>query len=182
MSDAERPEWKSKSNSRFSAQPSMPVFNSPTVKPISWTASEYVSHDKSTTWFVQFGLVVLLISGAIYVFTRDLMSVFYITIFGIGFGIFAGRKPQVLQYTLDSRGVHIGNKSYPISMFKSFAVVEEEGIHSIQLMPMKRFMPSISVYFAPDDEQEIMQSLSSMLPLEQRKQDSIDRLMHRIRF
>jgi hypothetical protein len=47
---------------------------------------------------------------------------------------------------------------------------------------MQRFMPAISMYFEPQEEAKIVDALSSYIPREDRKQDAIDRMMHRIRF
>jgi hypothetical protein len=48
---------------------------------------------------------------------------------------------------------------------------------------MKRFMPYIPMYYAPDQEDAILDTLSQYLPFEaERRQDPIDRFMHKIRF
>lgn len=149
---------------------------------VSWTASEYVSHDKSMGWFIRFGAVALLAIGFIYLLTRDITSVVLLTILGIVFAVFAGRKPEVLAYSIDNSGIQVGRKLYPINVFRSFSIIQEGAIRSILLMPLKRFMPAISVYYAPEDEAKIINALGDLLPHENRKQDPIDKLMLRIRF
>ena len=101
---------------------------------------------------------------------------------GAAFGAFAARKPQELKYRLDNSALHVGDRSYLYSQFKSFTVIEEGLIHSIMLMPLQRFMPPLSVYYAPEDEDKISEALSSYLPYEDRKQDFIDKLMRKVRF
>lgn len=152
------------------------------VQEISWSASEYIHHDKGAGWFVIYGLSSIVGITFIYVLTRDYISIVVLSVLAIGFGVFAGRKPETLNYLIDSSGVHIGSKLYPINMFKSFAVVEEGAINSIALIPLKRFMPTIAMYCAPEDEKKIIDSLSTMLPQEERQQDRVDKLMHKIRF
>ncbi len=149
---------------------------------VSWTASEYVSHDKSMGWFIRFGAVALLAIGFIYLLTRDVTSVVLLSILGIVFAVFAGRKPEVLEYSIDNSGIQVGRKLYPINVFRSFSIIQEGAIRSILLMPLKRFMPAISVYYAPEDETKIINALGDLLPHEDRKQDPIDKLMLRIRF
>ena len=155
---------------------------SKSVKAVSWTASEYIEHDKSAGWYIRFMLVAVVSIGLIYLLTRDLMSVVLLTLLAVGFAIFAARKPDVLQYQLDNQGITIGKKHYPISLFRSFAVIEEGAFHSITLLPMKRFMPAISLYYDPDNEQAIIETFSNLLPQEDRKQDPLDKFMHHIRF
>ncbi len=152
------------------------------IDPVSWTASEYIEHEKSAGWFVRYVLAVIVLVSLIFLLTREWFSVILTFALAVVFGIFAARKPTVLQYHLDNRGVVIGQKLYPISLFRSFAVVDEGAFHSIILLPMKRFMPSISIYYAPDDEAAILNAFSLLLPQETHQHDAIDRLMHRIRF
>lgn len=152
------------------------------TKTVSWTASEYVSHEKSAGWYVRFGLVAVVAIAIVYLITGDYISIILLSLLAVVFVVFAARKPDVLQYQLDNRGITIGSKFYPVSLFRSFAVIEEGAFRSITLLPMKRFMPSISLYYAPEDEQPIMEAFGRLLPHETRQQDSIDKFMHRIRF
>lgn len=152
------------------------------VSAVTWTASEYVEHDKSAGWYIRFALVAVLGIGVIFFLTRDFMSVILLGVIAVAFGIFAARKPSVLQYKLESSGITIGSKFYPINLFRSFAVVEEGAFHTITLLPLKRFMPAISLYYAPDDEPAILKTFSALLPQESRSQDALDKFMHHIRF
>lgn len=105
-----------------------------------------------------------------------------IIIVAILFGIMAARKPRELPYSIDATGLHIGDKSYSFGNFKSFSVVQEEGIESIWLLPLQRFAPGLSIYFAPGDRDRILAILDDFLPVEEKELDLVDRLMHKIRF
>lgn len=154
----------------------------PLIQPVTWTASEYVEHDKSTGWFVRFGIVAFLGIGLIFFLTRDITSVILLTILVVIFGVFAGRKPRVLQYRVDNHGITVGEKMYPASLFRSFALMQEGGLHSITLLPLKRLSQSLSVYFAPEDEAAILEAFSQLWPQEVHQPDAVDKFMHRIRF
>lgn len=149
---------------------------------ITWTASEFIEHEKSASWYMQFGLASGLGIVIIYLITRDLFSVAVLVLFAAAFMVFAARKPKVLQYSLSNNVMQVGKRGFKLDTFKSFAVVDEGAIHSISLLPLKRFMPALTVYYAPDDEEKIVQFLGNFLPQEDHKQDSIDRFMHKIRF
>lgn len=153
-----------------------------THETVTWTASEYVAHEKTAGWYFALAGAVVMFAAVVYVLTRELISPIVILIMGAAFGSFAARKPEELTYTLDSTALHIGQKTFPYAQFKSFTILEEGPIHSIILMPMQRFMPPLSVYFDPADEDKIADALSSYLPYEDRKQDYIDRLMRKVRF
>ncbi len=149
---------------------------------VAWSASEYVHHEKDAKWYFAYSGISIAILAVVYLLTRDLISVGILAVLAIGFGVFAARKPETLDYRIDASGIHIGPKLYPVTMFKSFAVVEEGSINSIALMPLKRFMPPITMYCAPEDEKKVEQALGAMLPQETREQDRVDKLMHKVGF
>lgn len=160
--------------------------NVPAPKPsqgtVTWSASEFIEHEKSAGWYLVFVLVVVAILGVVFLLTRDFISISLLGVLAVTFGVFASRKPRVLNYKLDSKGITIGQKFYPISLFRSFAVLEEGPFRSVNLLPLKRFMPPISLYYAPDDEQDVLSTFASLLPQEVKEPDALDRFMHRIRF
>ena len=92
------------------------------------------------------------------------------------------RKPRELEYNVDDGGLTIGGKHYPYNLFRAFTIAEEDHFHSIDFMPLKRFMPVISIYYDPADEDQIAEVLSAHLPLETHKHDPVEKLMRRIRF
>jgi hypothetical protein len=148
----------------------------------TWSASEFIAYHKNFGWYALAVIVTFAIGGTIYVVTRDLISAFSVVMFGLLFTVFAGRKPRVLQYSIDSSGLHIGEKTYPFGMIRSFSIINEGSFKSINVYPLKRFMPPISVYFEPQEEATIVELLGRYLPQEDKNQDIIDKLMHKIRF
>ncbi len=148
----------------------------------SWTASEFVAYQKSTGWYVQVAAIIIVLAVAAYFLLHDFFAMGAIVIVGIMFAVFGSRKPRVLTYVIDKSGIHVGDKLYAFTTLRSFAVIDEGTLHSITLLPLKRFMPAFSMYFEPTDESHIVELLGSYLPKEDRKQDTVDRLMHRIRF
>jgi hypothetical protein len=43
------------------------------------------------------------------------------------------------------KGVQVDKKLYPYGSFKSFSIIQEEGIESIWFMPLQRFAPGLTV-------------------------------------
>ena len=149
---------------------------------IDWTASEFIAHDKSSGWYARLGGIGLVLAVAIYVVTRDLISTMVVIVGAFAFGYYAGRQPRQLDYRLDEYGLSVGEKSYAYEEFRSFAVVPEGAFSSIIFMPLKRFATLTTIYYAPEDEDKIIQMLLPRLPLEEYRHDYVDRFMHRIRF
>lgn len=159
----------------------------PESKPISkslitWTASEYIEHKKGLFWYVLLFLAAIIVTLLLYWFTKDVVSAAIVFILLSTLAIVAARKPRVLEYSLDTSGLSVGRKFYAYSDFKSFTMEESGPLKSITFLPLKRFMPPVSVYFAAEDENKIVTTLSQLLPYEQRKASSVDNFMRSIRF
>lgn len=149
---------------------------------ISWTASEFIAYQKNKSWYVLAVAGVILVAGLIFFVTKDTISTIVTISLGVLFIVFASRKPRVLNYEISDKGIRIGDKLHLFRTMKSFAVIEEGTIRSIDILPMQRFMPAISMYYDPKDEDVIISSLGKFLPQENREQPLIDKLMHKIRF
>lgn len=149
---------------------------------ISWSASEYISHEKSPMWFAYLASGATVLCAVVFFATRDWIAVTVVGISVLLLGIYANRKPQTRTYKLDSLGLHIDDQLHPYSKFKSFSVVEEGAIRSIWFKPLKRISPVVVVYCAPEEESKIIETLSIYLPHEQRELDQIDRISKQLRF
>ena len=170
--------WQFKSDTQTQTSPA----TSTEVNPVEWSASEFIEHNKTSGWYLLLTAGSLALAAIVYLLTQDKISMAMVVIVAIIFGIFAARKPRVLSYNVDQSGVGIGEKLYPYAHFKSFSVVQEGAIDSIWLMPLKRFMPMLTIYFEPKDEDKIVNTLSHFLPVETHQLDAVDKLMHRLRF
>lgn len=161
-----------------------PVMETQTAPPnsVEWMASEFIAHDKSAGWYTGLAIVGVILAVLIYLITGDFISVSVVVIGIILLGIYGARQPRQLPYRLDRSGVSIGNKTYAYGDFRSFAVLPEGAFSSIVFMPLKRFSPPITIYYAPTDEEKIMAILSQELPFEEHKRDAVDKLMRRIGF
>lgn len=149
---------------------------------VSWTASEFVVHEKSPMWYLAMIGGAALLSIIVYVITRDWFSTLVVIIAAAIFGVAAGRKPRQMQYAVDDHGVSIGRRFYPYGDFRSFSIAEDGPLRSVNFMPLKRFMPALSIYYDPADEQRIGEVLTAHLPMHEHKHDMTERLMRRMRF
>jgi hypothetical protein len=148
---------------------------------VTWTASEYIEHQRGVSWYTLLALATLGLAAAVYFLTKDYFATGTIVALGVIVGAFVGRKPRQVQFELSESGLRIGEKSYSYNLFKSFAVVREGNLISLNLTPIKRFMPPVSAYFDPKDEQKITNIIGEHLPYEERKPGAIDRLSLRLK-
>ncbi len=149
----------------------------------TWTASEYIEHEKSSLWYAGLVLGGIIVSVIVYFISDgDKLTTATILIITMTLVFFASRKPKAKTYEISSKGLTIDGKLFSFADFKSFSVVEEGAIESIWLKSLGRFSPMIIIYFAPEEGGKIADLLSNYLPHEQRELDIIDRALKRLRF
>lgn len=149
---------------------------------VVWSASEFIAHHKSPEWFMGMVGGSVAVAVLVYFITRDIFNTVVVVIAAVIFGVAANRQPRQMQYAVNDHGVEIGRHFYAYDSFRSFSVVNEGPISSIVLMPLKRFMPTLTIYFDPADENRIGDVLIEHLPMHQHEHDLTERLMRRIRF
>src|ERR1019366_1450817 len=66
------------------------------LEPVTWTASEYIAHEKSVLWYLVLALTTAALSTGIYFINHDKISVGVVILVALIFGIYAARKPRVL--------------------------------------------------------------------------------------
>ncbi len=148
---------------------------------VEWQAGEYVHHDKSMRWYLGLlGVLVLLMATAL--FTREWLSIGVFVMMAVAVAVYARRPPHILNYLLDDQGVHIENKSYPYSQFRSFGVLQDADWKSIDLEPTQRFMPRLSLLFDDEELDQITSRLEAELPRVDRRPDLVERVTHAIKF
>ena len=149
---------------------------------VSWTASEYIDHERNPSWYVVLLISTLIVAGLIYVLTKDYFATGTVLIVGAIVGSVAHWKPQQVEYQLSPEGLRVGDKFYSYSQFKTFSIIHEDQLSSLVFHPLKKLLPPISIFFDGDDEDKITDVVGEHLPLEERAPDRIDRLSRRLRF
>lgn len=149
---------------------------------ITWEASEHVHYEKDMTWLASVVVVGLVVAALSWLVLRSWSFALLVVVMTVAVVVMAYRPPRNLRYGLDSSGIHIEEKYYSYGEFRSFGLQQEGGVYSIVMLPIKRLMPAVSVYFPPEHGEQIVDMIGSRLPMEQIKPDFIDRLSKKIRF
>ncbi len=149
---------------------------------VTWTASEFIHHEKGIGWYGALGLVSLIVSALVYLGTKDVVSAGVMLLAAVIFGVYAGYKPRVRKYSLSYDSLQIDARTFSLQDFRYFSISHDGAITSIMLVPLKRFMLPLTLYVGVDVEQRVLEVLDNTLPLEKARTDTIDALMRRIRF
>lgn len=163
---------------------SLPPAPQPVVEQaeLSWEASEYVHHRKSPLWILGYAAVMLSLLAAAFFLTKSLTFTAVVIVMAIAIGVFALRPPRVLHYKLTDQGLQIENSYFRYDAFRAFGIVDDGALFSVMLIPTKRFMPAVTMYFAEEDGEKIVDILGSRLPMQEIHVDVVDRLIRRLRF
>jgi hypothetical protein len=186
--DQENSPWQYKPDKVSASEPnssasdsSVPLPKSTSPKAVAWQGTEYIDAPHGTGWYMALILVTIALAALVYLTSKDKIAAGIIVIVGFIVSVFAAQKPKLANYEVNDSGLSINGKIYSYNGYKSFVVVKEGDLSSINLFPLKRFMPPISAYFDPKDEAKIVQAIGNYLPYEDRKLDTVDRLARRLR-
>ncbi|KKS04064.1 MAG: hypothetical protein UU82_C0013G0011 [Candidatus Nomurabacteria bacterium GW2011_GWC2_41_8] len=120
---------------------------------LSWSALEYEEKERSRDWFWALGIIVATSSIASIIYGNYFFAILLV-LGGVLLGFFAIKKPDVISYELNAKGLKIRNRLYPYENIKSFWVqVGASGETSVKpilfIHSERAFMPILSM---PIDE------------------------------
>ena len=155
---------------------------------IEWSALEYEEKERSSDWFWALGVIV---------FTGSLTALIYgnyffaalIILSGTLLGFFATKKPDLVFYELNDRGLKIRTRLYPYENIQSFWIQIEHPEHRVGLKPIlfvrseRVFMPVISIPI----EEPLAQNIHSIfiskdIPEEEMREHPSEKIMESLGF
>lgn len=149
---------------------------------VTWEASEFVHHEKSSLWFLALVLIAVALLVLDYFLIQSVTFGVLIVVMALTSAVFARRPPRTLTYAVSPDGLLIDQKFFAFEEFRAFGVVQEGAFYSIRMVPNKRFMPMVSVFFPTELGEHIVDVFGSVLPMEQIERDPLDKLVEKIRF
>ena len=149
---------------------------------VEWQAQEYITTDKNPIWYAGLGIFVV---GSIALDVLLLQTFFTVSLLAIVIAIVLivmhVRPARMIHYKLDGNGLSVDDQLYPLADYKSFGVLHDGKENTVHLIPVKRFKPSLQVYFPVESGEAIVDSLSARLPMEELHLDFVDRIVHLFR-
>lgn len=149
---------------------------------LEWEAAEYTHHQKGPAWFLGLaGITVVLIAVAFF-WTHSWTFIALLVVMAVATGVYANRQPRTLHYFLTQHGLRIDASEYHYNDFRAFGVLNDGVSLSVVLIPIKRFMPAVTMFFPDEHGEGIVDILSARLPMEELHLDFIDVLTRKMRF
>jgi hypothetical protein len=148
---------------------------------VQWQATEYVQQDRSARWFIMLAAICLgLIAVALFVM-HSVSFAILVPVMAAALVVYVRRPPAVIDYVVSRKGIHINDHLHSYDEFRSFGILSHDGVHSVVLVPRKRFQLSQTMYFPEDVGEALVDMLAARIPMNEVKQDAIDHLLARLR-
>jgi len=147
---------------------------------IRWEAPEYAHHERNVGWYVIFGAVTLVLAIVAILIIKSITFAILVPVMAVALFVYTQHAPEVLRYTLSRKGLHVNDKLFTYSQFKSFGIVDHNGMHSAVLVPRKRFQLGQTVYFPAEVGEQLVDMLAARLPMKELQPDALDRLLARL--
>lgn len=129
---------------------------------LRWQAPEYVFQDKRSDWFWALGIIA--ISGAVTaVLLGNVLFAALIIIGAFTMALYAARKPRIVSFEINGRGVVASSTLYPFQTLEAFWVDEARHEPVLILQSTKTFMPYIVVPLGDIDLDVVRERLGTRL-------------------
>lgn len=154
---------------------------------LEWSALEYEEKERSADWFWALGVIIVTSSIASIIYSNYFFATLLI-LSGVLLAFFAVKKPEIIHYELNNKGLKIGTRLYPYENIKSFWVqIDHSG--EIEIKPTlfikteRLFMPVISIPIENEMAREIHEVFISInIPEEETKEHPSEKIIEYLGF
>ncbi len=148
---------------------------------LNWSALEYEDKERSVDWFWALGIIIVASSIAAAIYGNYFFAMILV-IGGILLGFFAIKKPNMVSYELDKKGLKINTHFYTYQNIKSFWVHTGEK-PTLFIKSDRFFMPVISMPIEENLAEEIKNlMLSNNIAEEEMHEHASEKIMESLGF
>jgi hypothetical protein len=150
---------------------------------IRWQAHEYEYVEKDSNWYWAVGIIT--VAGAVVAFIAgNILFGILILLAGFTLSMHAARKPELMNFEINPKGVMSDSTLYPYTTLESFWVDDMSDVNpKIILKSEKLFMPHIIIpYPADTDPEELRDYLGYYIAEEEMYEPFSHKLMEYLGF
>jgi len=151
------------------------------LEDLKWSALEYEEKERSTDWFWALGIIVVAVCITSIIYKNYFFAILTI-LSGILLGFFAIKKPEMVSYELNKKGLKIKTRLFPYKTIKAFFI--HIGPKSTLFIRSGRmFMPTLSIPIQNEMAEEIKSiMLLNNIKEEEMKENPSDKIMESLGF
>lgn len=151
------------------------------MEKLEWSALEYEEKEREADWFWALGTIVVASSLAAIIYGNYFFAVLLV-ISGILLGFFAIKKPDMVSFELNDKGLKVRTRFYPYENIKSFWV-QTEPKPVLFIKTERVFMPIIAVPLEESFSTSVRDTfLSKNVPEEEMKEHVSEKIMESLGF
>jgi len=143
---------------------------------ISWHALEYKKKEKTADWYWAVIIIALSISILSF-FLHDVLFGLLIIIATAALLIFSSRNPEIVEVSVDKRGIIVEKEMYPFATLEAFWVdIMDENEPKMILRSKKKILPLIIIPIEGHHHLDVRDFLLKYLP----EQEMYEPVFHKI--
>ncbi len=149
---------------------------------LEWLALEYEEKERGNDWFWALGVIIVAGSATSFIYSNFFFGLLII-VGGILLGAFAVKKPDLVFYELNEKGLKIKSRLYPYENIKSFWVKKGGEKPTLFIRSERAFMPIISMPIEQNLTDKIKdRMISKNIPEEEMKEHVSEKIMDSLGF
>ena len=146
---------------------------------LNWSTMEYEEKERTPDWYWALGIIVL--AGSVTsIILHDYFFAVLLILGGLCLAMFANKKPGVINYEMNAKGIQINTHLYEYKKIKSF-FVQTEGKPMLFLRTSRLFVPMLSTSLDTVNP-EIVKNyfLENNVPEEEMKEHYSEKIIERL--
>ena len=151
------------------------------MEKIEWSALEYEEKERSRDWFWALGVIVVAVVVTSIIYSNYFFAVF-VVLGGVMLGFFAIKKPDVVFYELNEKGLKVGTRFYPFENISAFWV-RKEIAPTLFIKAERFFLPIVSIPIHEDSAEQIHEAfISKNIAEEEMREPASERIIDLLGF
>jgi len=146
-----------------------------------WQAPEFEVYEKSRTWYLIIGLILLGIITYALVFNNPIMAIVFILIGVVGY-LYSEKQPRILDFAITSKGILAGKYLYEFENMDSFWIFyDPPHTKTLSINMRVSAVPFVHIPLEDEDPTVIRDILIKFIPEEKQETgllDAIERFLH----
>lgn len=139
---------------------------------LSWKAPEYENVSRSSDWFWSLWIISVAFSITAVIFKNVLLGILLLLV-AFSITLFGHRKPRIIKFKIDQRGIYSEDTFYPYSTLESFWIDDVIGPRSKLILKSKKKLLSYIVIPIEDKTQDEARYIISAFLREEEHQESL---------
>lgn len=151
------------------------------LETIQWSAPEYSHKEKSMDFLWTIGIITVVGAGLAFWISNALFAIF-ILISGATLILFSIRPPQIVSFSIDTKGLTMAKTMHEWKDIKGFDLKKGDDYSKLIVLTSKYFLPSYTIPFPTELREEIKTELSKVLPTVELKESPSMLFMEKLGF